>query len=86
MRLEPIQVHSRDEFQGGQEPVRFLRLGKWYEVAEIVDRWYEGRIDSTRLPMRYFRVQTPDGSRFILRYHEFFTAWSLLAPDEGEET
>lgn len=82
MLLEHIEVRSRDEYQGGQQPVAFQWRGKWHTVVGILDRWYEGRVDSTRLPMRYFRVQTTDGQRFILRYHEFFTAWSLVVPDE----
>jgi hypothetical protein len=82
MRLEQIEVWSRDEYQGGQRPTAFLWRGRWYAVIEILDRWYEGRIDSSRLPMRYFRVQTTEGRRFILRYHEIFTAWSLVVPDE----
>ncbi len=80
MRLESIEVRSRDEYRGSQEPEAFLWREKWYTVARVLDRWVEGRPDSTRLPMRYFRVQTVDGERFIIRYHEFFTAWSLVVP------
>jgi len=84
MRLEPIEVRSRDEYRGSQEPVRFLWRGDWYTVARILDRWFEGRMDSTRLPMRYFRVETSEGKLFILRHHEVFTAWSLVVPESEE--
>jgi hypothetical protein len=81
MRLEPIEVRSRDEYWGAQDPEAFLWRGKWHTVARVLDRWVEGRLDSTRLPMRYVRVQTGEGEQFILRYHEFFTAWSLVVPN-----
>ncbi|NLI80219.1 MAG: hypothetical protein GX443_00815 [Deltaproteobacteria bacterium] len=60
--------------------------GKRYTVHEILDRWYEGHMDSTRLPLRYFKVKTGEGLIFILRHHEFFGAWSLLitgSPGQG---
>jgi hypothetical protein len=84
MRLEPIEVRTRDEYRGGQEPVEVLWRGKWYQVAHILDRWYEGGMSPTRLPMRYFRVETAQGDRFILRHHEFFNAWSLVAPQSEQ--
>jgi len=80
MEYERITVHTRDEYQGAQQPVRFEWRGKKFEIARIVDRWYEGRVDSTRLPLRYFKVETTEGERFILRYHEHFVAWGILIP------
>jgi hypothetical protein len=87
MEFERIEVFTRDDYRGSQEPLAFEWRGKRYEVAQVVDRWYEGSVDSTRVPLRYFRVKTFKGEVFIIRYHEFFTAWSLLLPhDIGEST
>jgi len=77
MVFETIEVSTRDEYRGTQEPVSFEWHGKKYSVEQIVDRWYEGRIDSTRMPMLYFRVKTRSGEIFLIRYHEFFQAWSI---------
>ncbi|MDY0039387.1 MAG: hypothetical protein RBS57_03685 [Desulforhabdus sp.] len=85
MRLERISVETRDHYQGAQEPVAFHWRGDRYEVEAIIDRWYEGYTDSTRMPLRYFKVKTKDGRMFTLRYHEFFTAWSILIPAEDAE-
>ena len=79
MVFETIEVSTRDEYRGTQEPVSFEWHGKKYSVAQIVDRWYEGRIDSTRMPMLYFRVRTRSHEILILRYHEFFRSWSIGA-------
>ena len=77
MEFERIAVSTRDEYQGAQEPVAFEWRGERFGIVRIVDRWYEGRADATRMPLRYFKVQTTDGKVFLLRYHEFFTAWSV---------
>ena len=77
MEFETIEVSTHDEYRGAQEPVSFVWHGKKYNVEQIVDRWYEGRIDSTRMPMLYFRVKTQSGEIFLIRYHEFFRVWSI---------
>ncbi|HIJ69011.1 MAG TPA: hypothetical protein HPP81_03175 [Deltaproteobacteria bacterium] len=77
MEFESIEVSTRDQYKGAQEPVFFVWRGEERHVEQIVDRWYEGRIDSTRMPMLYFRVKTRSGEIFLIRYHEFFRAWSI---------
>jgi len=77
MGFESIEVSSRDEYKGPQEPVSFVWRGTEHFVEEVVDRWYEGGIDPTRMPMLYFRVKTRSGEIFMIRYHEFFRAWSI---------
>ena len=81
---EVIEVSTRDEYQGAQEPRSFTWRGKSFQVAATVDRWYEGRFDSTRMPLRYFRITTTEGERYILRYHEFFRVWSIRVPERRE--
>jgi hypothetical protein len=77
MEFESIEVSSRDEYKGAQEPVSFMWRGEEHIVEEIIDKWYEGGIDPTRMPMLYFRVKTRPGAIFLIRYHEFFRAWSI---------
>ena len=77
MEFENIEVLTRDEYREAQRPVSFVWRGKEHEVETILDKWYEGRVDSTRMPMLYFRVQTRSGDIFLIRYHEFFRAWSI---------
>jgi len=77
MEFESIEVSSRDEYKGAQEPVRFVWRGEEHFVEEVIDRWYEGGVDPTRMPMLYFRVKTRSGRIFLIRYHEFFRAWSI---------
>ena len=77
MDFESIDVLTRDEYREAQHPVSFVWRGKEYQVERILDRWYEGQVDSTRMPMIYFRVQIRSGEIRLIRYHEFFRAWSI---------
>ena len=61
MEFEKIEVSTRDEYIGAQKPLSFVWRGEQFHIAQIVDRWYEGGIDSTRIPMLYFRVETLGG-------------------------
>jgi hypothetical protein len=79
MEFERIEVSTRDEYKVAQEPVSFSWRGTRYDVEQIIDRWYEGHMDSTRMPMLYYRVRTRSGEIFMLRYHEFFRSWSIVA-------
>jgi hypothetical protein len=82
MRLEQLQVHTRDDYRGAQEPRSFIWREQHFEITQVIDRWYEGSMDSSRMPMRYFRVETTGGKQFLLRYHEFFHTWSILIPSQ----
>jgi len=85
MEFERVTVTTRDQYQGAQEPTSFQWRGMRFTVDCVVDRWYEGYIDSTRLPLRYYRVKVKGGGDFILRYHEVFLAWSILVSREKEQ-
>ncbi len=85
MRFERITVSCREEYRAQQEPRTFHWRGAEYRVRTIVDRWYEGHVSRQRVPQRYYRVETDDGQRFILRYNELFDAWGLLVPADEPE-
>lgn len=78
MKIDRVTVHTRDAYQEAQDPIAFEWEGHHYRVAQILDRWYEGYPDSTRMPLRYFKVRTEEGVEFLLRYHPFFRAWGLI--------
>lgn len=86
MRFERVSVDTRDHYQGAQEPTAFVWRNHVHNVEEILDRWYEGYMDSTRMPLRYFKVKTKDNRIFTLRYHALFAAWSLLLPERESGT
>jgi len=77
MDYEKIQVECYSGYKANERPVAFTYQGRRWEVKEIIDRWYEGDIESTRPETNYFKVKTTEGQVFLLRYLSLFDAWSI---------
>jgi hypothetical protein len=58
-------------------PQSFLFRDRRLDVAEILDRWYEGGTPG-RPPVSYFKVKTIDEGEFVLCYTTIFDAWAVL--------
>lgn len=61
-----------------------------YEVAEIVDRWYEGARVAGGPVRHYFKVRTRSGAVFLLSHEPAKDEWALIRslgpeqpPDSG---
>lgn len=76
MQYEPVEVECYSGYMVNERPTAFTCQGRRREVAEIIDRWYEGGLDATRPAVNYYKVKTAGGSTFILRYLSLFNAWS----------
>ncbi|HNY51510.1 MAG TPA: hypothetical protein PKI91_13140 [Smithella sp.] len=74
---QEIQVECYSGFKANERPVAFTCQGERREIREIVDRWYEGGLDSSRPVMDYFKVRAADGKVYLLRYQSGLDAWSL---------
>jgi len=48
------------------------------EVAEVLDRWYEGGISRRTVPQHCYRILTVEGEVAILRYNHVFQRWFLM--------
>lgn len=81
VRFEPIKVETLDFYRGQQEPRRFYWRDRWWTIDDVIDRWYEGYVEETKVPMRYFKVRTEEGSVFILRYNQLFDGWAILVKE-----
>jgi hypothetical protein len=77
MRYEKIQIECYSGYKANERPVAFTYRDRRWEVAEIVDRWYEGGLDPASPQVNYFKVRTTDGSIFLLRY--VFDEWEILS-------
>jgi hypothetical protein len=74
---ERMHVECYSGYKANERPVAFTYQGERREVAEIIDRWYEGGLDPTRPAIDYFKVKTTDGQVFLLRYLTLFNTWSI---------
>jgi hypothetical protein len=83
MPYEKIPVECYSGYKVNERPVAFTFRGRRWEVAEIVDRWYEGGLQPGHPQVNYFKVRTAEGNLFLLRYVALFDAWSIWF-EEGE--
>jgi hypothetical protein len=73
-----VKVECYNGYKANERPVAFTHQGNRREVQEIIDRWYEGGIDSTKPIIDYFKIRATDGSIYLLRYQRDLDVWSLL--------
>lgn len=81
MSYEQILVECYSSFKANERPVAFTFHDRRWEVAEIIDRWYEGGIEATRPQVDYFKVRTTEGDVFLLRYSPVPDTWEMNYPE-----
>ncbi len=77
MPYEQISVERYSGFKADERPVAFTFQERRWEIAEIIDRWYEGGLKAGSPQANYFKVRTTEGTLFLLRYLSLFDAWSI---------
>jgi len=85
MQFEVIEVQCYAGYKSNERPVSFSLSGREYHIIEIIDRWYEGSVDSSMPLLNYFKIKTDDGDRHIIRYNGLFDKWSLATYDKLDE-
>ncbi len=85
MIFEQIYVECYSGYKVNERPVAFTFRDRRWEVAEIVDRWYEGDPEAGLPALDYFKVRTQEGKTFFLRYNALFDAWSIAIPGSKNE-
>lgn len=79
MQCEVIAVECYSGYKANERPMAFSFQGRRREIAEILDRWYEGDLQAGRPQVNYFKVKTVEGAVFLLRYVSLFDAWSICS-------
>ena len=65
-----VTVEGYSGYKANERPMRFCLGDRWYEVRELVDRWYGP-------DYCYFRVRADDGHIYLLRLDERSQEWTL---------
>jgi len=76
--MQRFCVESRRDEAQGAIPVRVGFTGALQDVVEILDQW-AGR------DHRYYRLRTRDDARFLVRWDETQSSWSLVFFQAGPE-
>jgi hypothetical protein len=77
MQFEIIEVQCYSGYKSNDRPVRFSFNGREFRVMQIIDRWYEGSLDSSMPVLDYFKILTDDGEQYIIRHNHLFDKWSV---------
>ena len=80
MPYKSIEVECYSGYRANERPVAFTFQERRWQVEEIIDRWYEGEVQSNEPALDYFKVRTVEGRVFLLRYNSLFDAWSIRVP------
>ena len=80
MLYERVNVDCYSGHKLNEYPVAFVLYDRRWEITEIIDRWYEGGIDSSRPALYYYKVRSSEGKIFLLRYDPLFDKWHLHVP------
>ncbi|MCE5209966.1 MAG: hypothetical protein LLG40_00210 [Deltaproteobacteria bacterium] len=65
MNYEKVEVECYSGYKANERPAAFVYQGRRLEIAEILDRWYEGGLDARRPEIDYFKVKTTEGKVFL---------------------
>jgi hypothetical protein len=68
----PIYVDAYSGFKANERPRHFTLDEEIYEIAAVLDQWYEPT---------YFKVQSTEGKTYLLRYDEEADEWALQSLD-----
>lgn len=77
-RFENITVECVKDTELQEQPEAFSDKNRRWGITEIIDRWYEGGLESGRPPLNYFKVATADGEIFLLRCDLAANEWFVL--------
>jgi len=77
MVLLPIQVECYAGHKADETPRRFLVEGKWVEVEEVVDRWYQVESLPEWPRADYFKVRGADQREYLLKHDQEVDGWFL---------
>jgi hypothetical protein len=71
-----IHVDAYSGHKANERPAAFTLDEQIYEIAAVLDQWYEPS---------YFKVQSPEGKTYLLRFHEDTDEWTLQSGFDGGE-
>lgn len=77
MELFPTEVRCYAGHKADEAPRRFAQGDRWIEVAEILDRWYQGDRDPEWPIADYFKVVGDDGQEYLLKHDREYDEWFL---------
>jgi len=73
-----ICVEAYSGYKASERPRQFTLDEVVYEIGAVLDQWYQPYAT-------YFKVQSTEGKRYLLRYDEQIDEWTLQSGFDGDE-
>jgi len=73
-----ISVSCYSGYQYAECPVSFMEGDQFHHILEIINRWYDGGVESGRAVLTYFKVRTNEEAVFLLRYDPVLDEWCVI--------
>lgn len=84
MRIfETITVECYAGYKESEAPRKFIFKGNEVEVKEVIERWYEGGVESTSSLSENFKVRINKQGEIILRHILISDTWEILLGKES---
>jgi hypothetical protein len=80
--LFPIKVECHAGYKAGEYPKYFYWDGIRFEIAEVMDRWYQGEYTPKFPQAHYFKVRTTDDKTYLLKHETENGQWYLWIKGE----
>jgi len=78
----PIRVECYSGSRAEEIPRALYWEEQRFEVAEILDRWYQGSGDPTVPAADYFKVRGVNGKIYVIKYDRGSHCWYLVSQPE----
>ncbi|MFW5819804.1 MAG: cytoplasmic protein [Bacteroidota bacterium] len=75
--LYPIKVEAHSGYEAYEYPKRFQWNDEWFDIEEIIDRWFQGDKDPNVPASDYFKVKAQNGKVFLLKHTLEKEEWML---------
>jgi len=72
-----IEVDCRSEYKADELPRSVFVSGRWVDVEEVLDRWYQGDRSPGSAVTEYFKVLADNGREYLLRHDRELDLWFL---------
>jgi hypothetical protein len=73
----PVRVETHSGYKSDEFPVAFIYHNIRHTVVKVLDRWYEGGVESSRPTLNYFKVTTDMKLIALLRFNPVSDKWEI---------
>jgi hypothetical protein len=86
MQLQPIKVQCYAGYKADETPSRIFIYDEWLDVVDVVDRWYQTRLDPEWPLADYFKVICNNNIIYLIKHDIESDEWYFLKSWEANQS